>query len=259
MQSIAFTKYHGTGNDFIMIDDRAATFPDQDLALVRRLCQRHFGIGADGLILIRLHPEYDFEMVYFNADGSQSMCGNGSRCAVHFARSLGIINTTTTFLTIDGAHKATIAQDQVTLGMGQVQGIEARDEDVFVNTGSPHHIQWVENTEQVNVMQEGHALRHSHWYGAPGANINFVQQLDEPHAIRVRTYERGVEAETLSCGTGVTAAAIAATQHKVQSPVKVYTKGGTLEVSFKEQNGQFKNVYLSGPATPVFKGQVRIA
>lgn len=257
-----FHKYQGTGNDFVMLDDRAAQFDVANDQLVRHLCDRRRGIGADGLILLRLHPAYDFEMVYFNADGFVgSMCGNGGRCTVAFARQLGIIETQTRFLAADGPHEAHIDPDgTVHLRMQDVAGHQEVDADVFLDTGSPHLVRFLpaRTLAELNVFAEGRAIRYSDRFRAQGTNVNFVEapaEAGEPW--QVRTYERGVEDETQSCGTGVTAVALAASRHGAASPVHLRTPGGTLQVSFEAQaDGSFTRVYLSGPATRVFEGSV---
>ncbi|WP_297336395.1 diaminopimelate epimerase [Algoriphagus sp.] len=251
-----FYKYQGTGNDFVMIDDRENRFDDQNLALVSQLCDRKFGIGADGLILIRNHTQFDFEMIYFNADGSQSMCGNGARCAVAFAAFLGIIGEKTNFLAIDGEHEARIKEDLVELKMGDVSGVDQVNSDCFVNTGSPHHIRFVEQIEKYPVVAEGRKIRYDQHYAPGGTNVNFIQAMDSDE-IFVRTYERGVEDETLSCGTGVTAAALAFAKDEEEAKVKIKTLGGNLSVRFrKKANGSFQDIWLIGPAKQVFAGQI---
>lgn len=253
-----FYKYQGTGNDFVMIDDRAEQLDTRDLAFVEKLCDRKFGIGADGLILIRNHSDYDFEMIYFNADGSQSMCGNGARCAVAFAKFLGIITNQAKFLAIDGPHQANIQGDVVHLLMGNVEQIEANQSDFFVNTGSPHHIRFVENVSEYPVFEQGAKVRYDAHYAPAGTNVNFVEVINDEE-IYVRTYERGVENETLSCGTGVTAAAIAFAKDQEHPTVKINTLGGRLAVSFQAlENGSFENIWLIGPAEQVFKGTINI-
>lgn len=253
-----FYKYQGTGNDFVMVDDRSERIDTTDLALVKKLCDRKFGIGADGLILIRNHSDFDFEMVYFNADGSQSMCGNGARCAVAFAKFLGIISEHTKFLAIDGAHQATIKDGLVHLMMGNVEKVETKETDFFVNTGSPHHIRFVDNVSNYPVFEQGAKVRYDSAYQPSGTNVNFVEVLSEDE-IYVRTYERGVENETLSCGTGVTAAAIAFAQKKENPSVKINTLGGKLTVSFRSlDNGRFEDVWLIGPTEQVFTGKINI-
>ena len=241
-----------------MIDNRDGVFDGTDSGLVTALCDRKFGIGADGLILIQSHPECDFEMVYFNADASKSMCGNGSRCAVHFARLLNIISKSCTFMAIDGMHDAAIEGEIVRLKMGDVKAVQKIEEDIFINTGSPHYIRLVQHLENFPVYEEGKFIRYNEAYKDEGTNVNFVELL-AGNEIFVRTYERGVEDETLSCGTGVTACSLAASLWGYNSPVKIKTLGGTLEVDFKElENGGFREVYLSGPAKAVFSGKIPV-
>ena len=253
---IQFYKYQGTGNDFVMIDDRQITFDDQDLDQVRKLCDRKFGIGSDGLILIRNHPDFDFEMIYFNADGSQSMCGNGARCAVAFSAFLGIIGQKTKFLAIDGPHEAVIVEDRVELLMGNVSSIDPQGLDFFVNTGSPHHIRLVEDVLDYPVYEEGKKIRYDACYSPGGTNVNFVQPI-EADQVFVRTYERGVENETLSCGTGVTAAALVFGVKNNLQKVKIKTPGGNLSVRFQGNAKEgFHDIWLIGPAQQVFSGKI---
>ncbi len=255
---ISFYKYQGTGNDFVMIDDRINSFPHHDLAFVQKLCDRKFGIGADGLILIRDKGDFDFEMVYFNADGSQSMCGNGARCAVAFARFLGIIDHNTNFLAIDGGHQAIVAEDWIELQMLPVPSIATAGQDYFVNTGSPHHVKFVENVTGYPVFEEGKEIRYSKEYSPKGTNVNFVTPLGEDE-IHVRTYERGVENETLSCGTGVTACALVYGYRNQLDEVKIHTPGGKLKVKFTQSaDGSFRDIWLIGPAVQVFKGRIEV-
>lgn len=255
--NISFFKYQGTGNDFVMIDDRENTFDHQDLSLISRLCDRKFGVGADGVILIRNHPNFDFEMVYFNADGSQSMCGNGARCAVAFAKFLGIVEEETSFLAIDGPHEAKIDQNLVELRMGDVTQTETVEEDLFIDTGSPHHLRKVNEVKTYPVVSEGKKIRHSDRY-PKGTNVNFVELLGE-NELLVRTFERGVEDETLSCGTGVTAAALGFGTKNPTQTVKISTLGGNLSVRYSmDDQGAFKDIWLIGPAEQVFAGQIEI-
>ncbi len=250
-----FYKYHGTGNDFIFIDNRDQKFYKNDTNLIARLCDRRFGVGADGLILLEDHPELNFKMVYFNADGNEStMCGNGGRCIVHFAHRLGIISSEAEFEAIDGMHKARIEEGEVTLQMGDVDTVEISESFVFLNTGSPHHVTLVDGLEAFDVYSEGKKIRQE-TYGTEGANVNFVTPISND-TFSVRTYERGVEDETLSCGTGVTAVAIAmhALGKTSSETVNLKTPGGDLKVSFKPTEQGYKDVYLIGPATPVYKG-----
>lgn len=255
--TISFYKYQGTGNDFVMIDDRADDFDLKNLGLIGKLCDRKFGIGADGVILIRNHPKYDFEMIYFNGDGSQSMCGNGARCAVAFANFLGIIQDATTFQAIDGMHQATISDDRVELLMGAVSELEIIGEDRFIDTGSPHHLREVQAIAQYPVVKEGSLVRNSSRY-PQGTNVNFVEKLGE-NELFVRTFERGVEDETLSCGTGVTAAALAFGTKEKNQEVKIKTLGGHLAVRYAvDEKGAYQDIWLIGPAERVFAGKISL-
>ncbi|MEM8846045.1 MAG: diaminopimelate epimerase [Bacteroidota bacterium] len=252
-----FYKYQGTGNDFVMIDNRQEFFPKNDTKLIAHLCDRRFGIGADGLILLENDNLSDFRMVYFNSDGSEStMCGNGGRCLVAFANHLGIINSETTFIAIDGPHEAHIEGEMVRLKMQNVEEVREKPLYSFLDTGSPHHVQLVDNLDTFDVKTEGAKLRYG-LYGKSGSNINFVSQSDDT-SFAVRTYERGVENETFSCGTGVTAVALAMhSLGKTQAnAIKIKTVGGDLDVNFETENGMYKEVFLEGPAKLVFKGEV---
>jgi diaminopimelate epimerase len=253
---IKFTKYQGTGNDFILIDNRLEIFP-KEISIIQKLTDRKFGVGADGVILIEDHPQLDFRMIYYNSDGSQSLCGNGSRCAVVFSRSLGLIEEATQFETTDGIHSAHFADGLVHFGLHDVEEVLINKESSYTNTGSPHHIEFVDNVNEVNVMQRGVEIRNSQQYAPDGVNVNFAEVTRK--GLKVRTYERGVENETLSCGTGVTAAALAASFRDIESPVVVETRGGTLSVSFhKSSKNQFREIYLAGPTTKVFEGTIDI-
>lgn len=252
---LRFFKYQGTGNDFVMIDNRVPVFSETNEALVARLCDRRFGIGADGLILLENHPAYDFQMVYFNSDGRQSsMCGNGGRCLVQFAHDMGAIKKETTFNAIDGEHDAYLKDGLVYLKMIDVAEVEAQDDFYFLNTGSPHYVSFVSGVQSFPVYEEGYKIRNNDRFREKGTNVNFIEKIGE--ALWVRTYERGVEDETYSCGTGVTAAALAASLKGLQSPVAIQTRGGELGVSFEKEGNGFKNIYLSGPAVRVFEGTV---
>jgi diaminopimelate epimerase len=255
-----FFKYQGTGNDFVLIDNRLETFP-KTTALIKMLCDRRFGIGGDGLILLENDSETDFKMVYYNSDGNQSsMCGNGGRCLVAFAKKLQIIDLETSFMAVDGLHHATINADEtVSLQMKDVSEITVKDDYVFMNTGSPHHVQIVDQIKNFNVKDSGAQIRYSALYGNEGTNVNFVQQIN-PDTFAVRTYERGVEDETLSCGTGVTAVAIAmfVTGKTVNSEVNLNVEGGALKVNFHQEKENFTNIFLTGPATLVFSGTIQI-
>ena len=254
---MTFHKYQGTGNDFVMIDDRARTFPATDQALVARLCHRHFGIGADGLILLQTAPDGTLTMVYFNADGAEgSMCGNGGRCFVRFAHDLGLITNHVRFMAVDGAHEAQVQGNEIHLRMGDVASIDHHAAFSFLNTGSPHVVQFEDNVASLDVVATGRPLRYARPFSPGGTNVNFVEkQADQ--TLFVRTYERGVEDETYSCGTGVTAAALVAHQQlDLPSPVAIRTLGGSLRVSFNAQpDGGFTSIYLIGPAQHVFEGK----
>jgi diaminopimelate epimerase len=256
---LTFYKYQGTGNDFIMVDNRLNSFPKENTQLIEQLCDRRFGIGADGLILLENHTTYDFKMVYFNSDGNESsMCGNGGRCLVAFAKQLEIIEATAEFEAVDGYHYAKIIGDElISLQMKDVDRIAVHQDYSFLNTGSPHHVQLVSDLKNLDVKTEGAKIRYSDLYGKAGSNINFVHQL-ENDIFAVRTYERGVEDETLSCGTGATAVAIA--MHHVgktkSNSIDLQVEGGKLSVQFKENNGVYSDVFLVGPATFVFEGTI---
>ena len=259
--NLTFYKYQGTGNDFVMIDNRTTTFPKNNTKLVAFLCDRKFGIGADGLILLENHEKYDFKMVYYNSDGNESsMCGNGGRCLVAFAKQLEVIKDKAEFEAIDGYHFASIDEnDIVSLQMKDVLEIDVRENYSFLNTGSPHHVEVVEDLENLAIKEIGSKIRYSDLYGKEGSNVNFVKQIDSDK-FAVRTYERGVEDETLSCGTGVTAVAIAMyANHKTKSNnIKLQVEGGDLQVSFKEDHGKFTEVFLKGPAKFVFDGEIAV-
>jgi len=249
-----FYKYQGTGNDFVMIDGRDKSF-DFAANEVADICDRRFGIGADGLIILKNHPECDFEMDYYNADGSKSFCGNGSRCAQAFAEKLGIIDNTSQFLAIDGMHVGKKIGDHYATKMGDVNHVEELGKDLVINTGSPHYIQYVQNLNEIDVEELGSSIRYSPAYKRDGINVNFVEEKDGK--LYVRTYERGVEAETYSCGTGVTAVAIAHLyrNHGLQKKVELTTKGGSLMILLdKRESSIFENIWLVGPATEVFLG-----
>ncbi len=255
-----FFKYQGTGNDFVLIDDRDGTFPASNQALIENLCHRRFGIGADGLILLQNDPDYDFRMVYFNADGAEgSMCGNGGRCIVRFAHDLGLFESETRFRAVDGEHVAVVCEEDIFLKMGAVSGIEDREGVAFLNTGSPHVVRFVDDLESLDVVAEGRAVRYSSPFQPKGTNVNYVQVLDD-NTVFVRTYERGVEDETYSCGTGVTAVALVAHQQRAMlDPIFIKTIGGNLRVSFNRlADGGFDNIYLIGPAKRVFTGAISL-
>lgn len=254
---LQFYKYQGTGNDFIIIDNRELLFPKSDTKLIARFCDRRFGIGADGLLLLENDESSDFKMIYFNSDGNLgSMCGNGGRCLVAFAYLLGIIKKETEFVATDGVHHATIENGEVSLNMKDVSEIIDKKESFFLNTGSPHHVQLVNDLDSYKVVKEGKRIRYG-VYGEKGSNINFVEQVSAD-TFSVRTYERGVEDETLSCGTGVTAVALAMHHggKTTSENINIRTKGGNLHVRFKSQPEGYSDIYLQGPAELAFKGTI---
>jgi len=260
---IKFYKYQGTGNDFIMLDGRNKNFVIPSEKLINQLCHRQFGIGADGLIAIIKNTKYDFEMLYYNADGKAgSMCGNGGRCTIAFAKKLGLIKNQCKFIAYDGLHEGKIdtKNNVVNLKMNDVQGIKTHGKDLELNTGSPHYVVFKKNIKQIDVFNEGKKIRYNNTYQKLGINVNFVEIVN--NHLKVRTYERGVENETLSCGTGVTAAAIAyANKEKTKKKyqIKIHTPGGKLSVNFKTSDHKlFTEIYLSGPATMVYQGEISI-
>lgn len=258
--NIAFYKYQGTGNDFVMVDDRNLQFPVSK-ELIASICHRRFGVGSDGLILLQNAEGYDFRMVYFNADGGEgSMCGNGGRCVVRFASDLGLFKDSTKFIAVDGEHEATVSGDTIRLKMSNVNGVEQYEEYDFMNTGSPHYVTYVDDIHEADVVNIGSEIRYGSVYGPKGGtNVNFVEVIEDNH-LSVRTYERGVEDETFSCGTGVTACALSAhIREGWQGPVQVETIGGTLAVEYQDAGeGQFKDIYLIGPAVRVFEGTLKV-
>ena len=254
---ISFVKYQGTGNDFVLIDNRTEFFPKGNFDLIRQLTKTKFGIGADGLILVENHSSLDFEMVYFNSDASQSLCGNGSICAVQFARDLGIINNQTTFSTHDGVHDAYFKGGLVYFSLHALNEISSGGNYFFINNGSPHYVTFVSNVEKIDVIGQGAQVRNSKEFAPGGTNVNFVE-IDHG-LLKVRTYERGVETETLSCGTGVTASAIvAAYAFEMESPITIESRGGQLFVSFVKVGKSFSEIYLASRATKVFEGSIDI-
>ncbi len=249
----------------MLIDNRSGKYsfsPEQ----VRSICDRRFGVGADGLMLIEKDPAVHFNLQYFNSDGSQSLCGNGSRAAVNVAASLGLINAEATFRAFDGLHNAEISEGGIVrLKMNDVSDVKQIDGDYFINTGSPHIIRFVTDVANYPVVETGRKIRYSKQFLPGGTNVNFVEIMPG-NTVFVRTYERGVEDETLSCGTGVTAAALAASFHQFTSPVSIKTRGGLLKVEFKSrqqglpsgQGGMFHEIYLIGPAKLVFEGDLEL-
>ncbi len=267
--NIHFYKYQATGNDFVIIDNRAGKL-NLSIDQIKNICDRRFGIGADGLILIERNESADFEMIYYNSDGSQSLCGNGCRSAVNFANSLNLISRETSFLAYDGIHHATMLNDSIVkLKMNNVKEVVSMNGDFFIHTGSPHYIRFVTQLDQFDVVEQGRKIRYSDTFKPGGTNANFVELLPN-NTIAIRTYERGVEAETLSCGTGVTAAALAASRKGYYSPVTVNVRGGQLHVEFRNDHPAenlpapgieqvaFSEIYLIGPAVKVFEGYFEI-
>jgi len=258
---VTFYKYHGAGNDFIIFDNFNMEAPVLSSKQIKHFCQYHFGIGADGLIFLSKKEGYDFEMQYYNADGNEStMCGNGGRCMVKFALQMGIRKSNYHFLAVDGPHEAEIESDgTVRLKMKDVNQVKYHAGYAIVNTGSPHFVKFASNVEGVDVVASGRDIRYSSNFEKEGINVNFVETIDDD-SIYVRTYERGVEDETLSCGTGVTAAALVSAHNENGfNTVDVKTKGGNLSVQFdKIDDDHFENIWLCGPAVFVFKGEVEI-
>ena len=259
--TLHFYKYQGTGNDFIVADNRK-----NELALtteqINNLCDRRFGIGADGLMLLNQIAGFDFEMKYYNADGKPgTMCGNGGRCMTKFAYHLGIHRELYRFLASDGVHEAEIDMDGiVSVRMKDVNTFRKFHTDFIVDTGSPHYIKMTTNVMELDVFKKGSEIRHSKEFEEEGINVNFVEQAEEVDKIIVRTYERGVEDETLSCGTGVTAAALVCYHNENGfNEVEVTTLGGKLSVEFdKTDEYKFENIWLCGPAEKIFEGTVEV-
>lgn len=252
-----FQKYQGAGNDFILIDDRKHLFPENDRQRIEQLCNRRFGIGADGLMLLRDKADYDFEMIYFNADGKPgSMCGNGGRCIARFAADNNVITGKQThFLAVDGPHDAVLNDGTIKLQMNDVTAIETGSDYFFLNTGSPHFVQYVVNLNDLDVYSAGKAIRYNDRFAAEGTNVNFVEYKNG--RLSVRTYERGVEDETLACGTGITAVALTAALKGIadNGSCEIQARGGLLRVYFTQQNNHtFTNIWLEGEARFVFKG-----
>jgi len=258
---IVFHKYQGTGNDFVIIDNYHNEAISLTTAQIKKLCDRHFGIGADGLMFLNKKAGYDFEMKYYNADGNESsMCGNGGRCIVKFAHQTGIHKSKYYFTAIDGEHEAEIDIDgTVSLKMKDVDKVEYHSSHAVLNTGSPHFVKFAQEVDNIDVVDTGRDIRYSNQFEKDGINVNFVESISEDK-IFVRTYERGVEDETLSCGTGVTAAALVSAHNENGfNTVDVKTPGGNLSVEFNKDDDQhFTDIWLCGPAVFVFKGEVEI-
>ncbi len=257
---ISFDKYQGAGNDFIMLDNRSGVYSSLSQLQLKKLCDRNYGIGADGVILVETTTEADFEMLYYNSDGNpSSLCGNGSRCTVAFANRYQIIGTKTTFKAIDGLHEAQLlSPSQVRLHMQDVLQLDLQKEAVVLDTGSPHYVQLVEDLSLMDVKKEGADIRYSDTYAAAGINVNFIEKISHTR-FAIRTYERGVENETLACGTGAVAGALAMHhfgETKGVQQVEMITLGGVLKVEFDFHDDQYNKIYLEGPATFVFSGSI---
>lgn len=265
---LKFFKYQGTGNDFIILDNRKSVFPRADAGLTSFLCDRKFGIGSDGLMLLESRDGFDFEMVYFNSDGkTSSMCGNGGRCIVSFAKRCGIVKSNYLFLAADGQHEAVIlssdeakGKDLICLKMNDVGRIESNSDHYVLDTGSPHYVQFAPDIAGIDVKEEGRKIRNSARFFKEGINVNFVEF--KGGKIFIRTYERGVENETLSCGTGMTAAAVCSSLKGLpgtENHIHVVSNGGETIVRFRKSgNGSFQDIWLEGPAQYVFEGEIEV-
>ncbi len=253
---IDFYKYHGAGNDFILIDNRSSVFQGDKIEFAKKWCSRRFGIGSDGIIFLEEDSESDFMMDFYNPDGSQSFCGNGSRCIVKFAKDLGLIENTTQFKAIDGLHKAIFVEENVKVKMSDVAAVQNIGKDHFIDTGSPHYISY-DKEEERDIVEFGKSIRYSDAYKKDGTNVNLITKLGEQR-IKVRTYERGVENETLACGTGATACGLsfAFLNELSEGIITTDVKGGSLKIHFNRQGENFTNIWLEGPAEFVFKGSI---
>lgn len=254
---LKFSKYQGTGNDFVMLDNMNGQFNDLSISQIQFLCDRKLGIGADGLIKLS-KDETDFLIEYYNADGSQSFCGNGARCSVAFAKSFGLIDNKAKFNAIDGIHEATIENGIVRLEMLPVDSIQKVNNDYWLHTGSPHYVRVIKQNESIDIVEFGKSIRYSDTYKKDGVNVNTITEID-PETIHVQTYERGVEDETLSCGTGVTACALVWMElNSDLDKVNISTKGGDLTVEAVRNGNGFSSIWLSGPAKHVFDGSIDV-
>ncbi|MDF0720196.1 diaminopimelate epimerase [Kaistella sp. PBT33-4] len=258
MQNILqFYKYHGTGNDFVMIDNRDLEFP-KNKDLIKHMCDRRFGIGGDGLILLENDAQADFKMVYYNSDGNEStMCGNGGRCLVAFAHFLDLFEEKATFTAVDGLHEASYSKGNVKLKMIDVADISYDGENAVLNTGSPHFVMFVDAVKDFPVYTKGNEIRNNDTYCSEGINVNFVEKLSD-HSLFVRTYERGVEDETFSCGTGATASALVFMKDTGLTAVDVKVLGGNLKIHARQSGSTFSDIWLEGPAVQVFSGKISI-
>ncbi len=259
---LQFDKYHGAGNDFIMIDCRNSDISVFTKERVSFLCDRHFGIGADGLILLTQTEEADFRMIYFNSDGQEgTMCGNGGRCITAFAEKLGIVSASIEFIGIDGKHQAKIlGKGNYSLKMIDVKKVERQGKGYLLETGSTHYLEFRKNINELDVFKEGREIRYQDRFGCTGTNVNFIENINDT-TIKIRTYERGVENETLACGTGSVAAALTS---YINSPIdkksyKIIASGGELQVNFKTDDDiSFYDIWLTGPAKFVFSGKIEL-
>ncbi len=259
MTKVHFFKYQGTGNDFVLIDNRDYSFNGSDKELVALLCHRRFGIGADGLMLLEPSQNHEFTMRYFNSDGNEaSMCGNGGRCISAFAVHLGVVPMSSRFVfeAVDGLHEAEVRPDQVDLKMADVSQVKDLGDGYFLNTGSPHYVRFVDEPSALDVAVEGRKWRHDERFAPEGTNVNFVRTASRT-VVPMRTFERGVEEETWSCGTGAVASAIALSVKRGAGHLfRMQVPGGELTVSFDEPRGDsFSNIWLTGPAKLVFEGE----
>jgi diaminopimelate epimerase len=258
-----FHKYQGNGNDFVIIDQGSLT-DELSAVQIQNMCDRRFGIGADGLIIVKSSDDHDFEMVYYNADGHEaSMCGNGARCAVAFFYAKGKSGSSLSFQAYDGKHLGIVNGEElkgkrfdVSISMSEVPTVEKGEGFYFLDTGSPHYVEFVDKVAEIDVVKEGRKTRNAYRFSPGGTNVNFAELSGD--RIFVRTYERGVEDETLSCGTGVTASAIAAYLHVGLKDIQIHTTGGDFHVTFEEKDGSFNSIWLRGPAELVFEGSIKV-
>ncbi|MEA1878609.1 MAG: diaminopimelate epimerase [Bacteroidota bacterium] len=260
MAELRFQKWQATGNDFVIIDNRNGILTDLSSEWISRICNRNFGVGADGFMFIQNHPELDFEMKYYNADGLEAeMCGNGARSIIGFVKNLRIIDNSTTFQAIDGVHQGWVLRpDYYRIKMVDVDEIIENEKGISLNTGVPHLVIFTEAPDQTDVFQLGKEIRYSKEFAPKGSNVNFSNYSD--NILRMRTYERGVENETLSCGTGAVASAIATEylNNYGKSTYEVQVPGGKLKVSFERTNkNHFQEIYLEGEAKMVFEGNIK--
>lgn len=255
----SFVKYQGTGNDFVILDNRDKDFPKNNFSLISKICDRRFGVGADGLILIEEAEGYNFRMVYFNADGKEgSMCGNGGRCAVAFSYMHNIAPASGVFIAVDGEHAFEVGLDTVKIQMIDVIDIRNEDNAYILNTGSPHYVYYVENTDAVDLLKDARKIRYNDTYKLNGINVNIVEEKNG--LLKMRTYERGVEDETLSCGTGTVAVALSYAEKKnlLEGIIPIKARGGDLKVYFEKSNRIYTKLWLEGAATKVYKGEINL-